>query len=139
MSEDIFQQYLTIISLSLVGALLLRRLKMATIVAYILVGAAIGPSGFALIGQPEQFSFIAEFGVVFLLFALGLEFSLKKMLTMRYAVFGVGSFQVVVCTLVFFGAVYLWGASLAAAIIIAGSLALSSTAIVTRELSNNRQ
>ena len=139
MSEDIFQQYLTIISLSLVGALLLRRLNMATIVAYILVGAAIGPSGLVLIGQPEQFSFIAEFGVVFLLFALGLEFSFKKMLTMRYAVFGVGSFQVVVCTLVFFAAVYLWGASLAAAIIIAGSLALSSTAIVTRELSNNRQ
>ena len=88
MSEDIFQQYLTIISLSLVGALLLRRLKMATIVAYILVGAAIGPSGLVLIGQPEQFSYIAEFGVVFLLFALGLGFSFKKMLTMRYADLG---------------------------------------------------
>ncbi|MCG8412853.1 MAG: cation:proton antiporter [Pseudomonadales bacterium] len=139
MSEELFQQYITILSLSLVGVLLLRRLNMATIVAYIVVGAAIGPSGFALIASPEQFSFIAEFGVVFLLFALGLEFSLKKMLTMRFAVFGVGSFQVVVCTAVFFSVVYFWGTSFAAAIIIAGSLALSSTAIVTRELSNNRQ
>lgn len=139
MSEELFQQYTIILSLSLVGVLLLRRLNMATIVAYIVVGAAIGPSGFGLIASPEQFSFIAEFGVVFLLFALGLEFSLKKMLTMRFAVFGVGSFQVVVCTAVFFSAVYLWGSSFAAAIIIAGSLALSSTAIVTRELSNNRQ
>ncbi len=139
MSEELFQQYIIILSLSLVGVLLLRRLNMATIVAYIVVGAAIGPSGFALIGSPEQFSFIAEFGVVFLLFALGLEFSLKKMLNMRFAVFGVGSFQVAVCTVVFFSAVYFTGTSFGAAFIIAGSLALSSTAIVTRELSNNRQ
>lgn len=139
MSEVIFQQYLTILAFSLVGVLLLRRLKMATIVAYMVVGATIGPSGLALIADPGQFSFIAEFGVVFLLFALGLEFSLKKMLTMRFAVFGVGSFQVLVCTAIFFSAVYLWGASFATSFIIAGSLALSSTAIVTRELSNNRQ
>ncbi len=139
MSEILFQQYLIILSFSLVGVLLLRRLKMATIVAYLIVGAAIGPSGLGLIGDPTQFSFIAEFGVVFLLFALGLEFSLKKMLTMRFAVFGVGGFQVVICTAIFFGAAYWWGASYAAAFIIAGSLALSSTAIVTRELANNRQ
>ena len=139
MSEDLFQQYLTIISLSLVGVLILRRFNMATIVAYMIVGAVIGPSGFAFIPIPEQFSFIAEFGVVFLLFALGLEFSLKKMLSMRFAVFGVGSFQVIVCTCIFFFAVYFWAANIPIAIIIAGSLALSSTAIVTRELSNNRQ
>ena len=139
MSEDIFQQYLTIISLSLVGVLILRRLNMATIVAYIIVGAVIGPSGFRFIPEPQQFSFIAEFGVVFLLFALGLEFSLKKMLSMRFAVFGVGSFQVIVCTTIFSFAVLYWAESAAVAVIIAGSLALSSTAIVTRELSNNRQ
>lgn len=139
MSENLFQQYLIILSFSLLGVLLLRRLKMATIVAYLIVGAAIGPSGLSLIGDPTQFSFIAEFGVVFLLFALGLEFSFKKMLTMRFAVFGVGGFQVVICTAIFFGAAYWWGASNAVAFVIAGSLALSSTAIVTRELANNRQ
>lgn len=139
MSEALFQQYLTIFALSLAGVLLLRRLNMATIVAYMIVGAAIGPSGFGLIGDPGQFSFIAEFGVVFLLFALGLEFSFKKMLTMRFAVFGVGGFQVVVCTAIFFAAVYLWGSDFSTALVIAGSLALSSTAIVTRELANNRQ
>lgn len=139
MSEELFQQYLTIISFSLVGVLILRRLNMATIVAYIIVGAIIGPSSLGLISNPEQFSFIAEFGVVFLLFALGLEFSFKKMLSMKFAVFGVGSFQVLVCTSLFFLAVYFWAENVAVAIIIAGSLALSSTAIVTRELSNNRQ
>ena len=139
MTETVFQQYVTIISFSLLGVLLLRRLRMATIVAYMVVGAIIGPNAIGFITDPEEFSFIAEFGVVFLLFALGLEFNPRKMLTMRGAVFGVGSFQVVVCTAVFFSAVYLWGSSFNAAIMIAGSLALSSTAIVTRELSNNHE
>ncbi|MEX2470525.1 MAG: cation:proton antiporter [Pseudohongiellaceae bacterium] len=139
MTEAIFQQYVIIISFSLIGVLLLRRLRMATIVAYMIVGALIGPHAFGFISAPENFSFIAEFGVVFLLFALGLEFNPRKLFNMRNTVFGVGGFQVLVCSLVFFGAVYLWGAGLSAAIMIAGSLALSSTAIVTRELSNNHQ
>lgn len=139
MSESVFQQYVIIISFSLLGVLLLRRLRMATIVAYMVVGAAIGPNALGFITDPEEFSFIAEFGVVFLLFALGLEFNPRKMLTMRNTVFGVGSFQMIVCTLLFMLAVFWWGASLPAAIMIAGSLALSSTAVVTRELSNNHQ
>lgn len=139
MSEVLFQQYLIVLSFSLVGVLLLRRVRMASIVAYMIVGVLIGPSAIGFIGDPGQFSFIAEFGVVFLLFSLGLEFNFKKMIHMRFAVFGVGGFQVVVCTALFFTAVYLWENDVPAAIVIAGSLALSSTAIVTRELSNLRQ
>ncbi|MSR10555.1 MAG: sodium:proton exchanger [Gammaproteobacteria bacterium] len=139
MSQELFQQFLLILGFSLVGAVLLQRLRMATIVAYIIVGALIGPAALGLIDDPSQFSLLAEFGVVLLLFTLGLEFNFKKMLAMRFAVFGVGSMQVAVCTGVFAIAVYMWGASLPAAIIIAGTLALSSTAIVTRELLNNRQ
>jgi len=139
MSETLFQEFLIILCFSLLGVLVLQRLRMAGIVAYMVVGAAIGPSALGWIAEPESFTFLAEFGVVFLLFALGLEFSLKKMLTMRYAVFGVGGVQVLVCSLVFFLAVYQWGTTFAAALMIAGSLALSSTAIVTRELVNNRQ
>ena len=139
MSETLFQQYVLIISFSLLGVLVLRRLRMATIVAYMVVGAIIGPNALGFIDDPEQFSFIAEFGVVFLLFALGLEFNPRKLIHLRGVVFGVGSFQVATCTLLFMAAVYWWGASLAAAIMIAGSLALSSTAIVTRELSNNHE
>ena len=139
MSESLFQDFLVILSFSLLGVLLLRRLRVASIVAYMVVGALIGPGAFGLITEPSRFSLLAEFGVVFLLFALGLEFSLKRMLTMRYAVFGVGGIQVLVCSVVFFLAVYSWGASIPASLMIAGSLALSSTAIVTRELANNRQ
>jgi len=139
MSEVLFQQFLVILGFSLFASVLFRRLRMATIVAYIAVGAIIGPAAFGLVADPTQFSFLAEFGVVFLLFTLGLEFSLKKMLAMRFAVFGVGGVQVAVCTLIFALAVLLWGTTWQAAILIAGSLALSSTAIVTRELINNRQ
>lgn len=139
MAEELFQQIVLILGFSLLGVLILRRMRMATIVAYMVVGAAIGPYALGLIPDPDQFRFIAEFGVVFLLFALGLEFNFKKMLTMRFAVFGVGGFQVLMCSALFFVAVRFWGADVGAAFMIAGSLALSSTAIVTRELSNNRQ
>lgn len=139
MSEAIFQQFLIILSFSLLGAVFFGRLKMTTIVAYMVVGAAIGPNALGLIPDPSQFQFLAEFGVVFLLFSLGLEFSLNKMLSLRFAVFVVGGFQVIVCTVLFAGSVYLWGAPIPAAILIGGSLALSSTAIVTRELHNSRQ
>lgn len=139
MSEVLFQQFLIILSFSLLGAVFFGRLKMTTIVAYMAVGAVIGPNALGLIPEPSQFEFLAEFGVVFLLYSLGLEFSLKKMLSLRFAVFVVGGFQVAVCTALFAGAVYFWGASIPAAILIGGSLALSSTAIVTRELHNSRQ
>ena len=139
MSEALFQQYVIILSVSLVVTLLFRRLRLTTIVAYMAVGAVLGPHALGLVAVPAQFSFVAEFGVVFLLFALGLEFSLKRMLAMRFAVFGVGGFQVLVCTAVFAEAVYLWGSDMATAVMIAGALALSSTAIVSRELFNNRQ
>ena len=139
MTQALFQQFLIILSFSLVGVVLLQRLRMATIVAYIIIGSVIGPAALGLIDDPGQFSLLAEFGVVFLLFTLGLEFNFSKMLAMRFTVFGVGSVQVIVCTAVFALAVYFWGASWPAAIIIAGTLALSSTAIVTRELLNSHQ
>ncbi len=139
MSESLFQQTVVILSFSLLGVLLLRRLQMASIVAYMLVGAVIGPHAMGWIADPGEFSFLAEFGVVFLLFALGLEFNPRKMLSMRFAVFTVGGFQVLTCSALFYFAVILWGATPAEALMIAGSLALSSTAIVTRELGNNKQ
>ncbi|MCB1669972.1 MAG: cation:proton antiporter [Gammaproteobacteria bacterium] len=139
MSEQLFQQFLVILGFSLFASVLFRRLRMATIVAYIAVGTVIGPSALSFVDDPARFSLLAEFGVVFLLFTLGLEFNLKKMLAMRFAVFGVGGVQVAVCTAVFALVVFFWGATWQAAILIAGALALSSTAIVTRELVNNRQ
>ena len=119
--------------------MLFRRLKLPTVVAYIAAGCLVGPHLLGWIDNPDDFSLIAEFGVAFLLFSIGLEFSLTKMLSMKFAVFGVGTVQVVACSLVFALAVYLWGSTPETSIIIAGALALSSTALVTRELGDQQQ
>ncbi len=139
MEHGFFEQLLAIMSVSLIVTIALRRFGLPNIISYLLTGVAIGPSVLGWIPHPETFSFLAEFGVVFLLFSLGLEFSLPKLFSMRGAVFGLGSIQVGFCTLVFGGAVWLWGTSLPAAVVIAGALALSSTAIVTSELATKGQ
>ena len=128
-----------ILGASLLACLLFGRLKLPTIVAYMIAGAIIGPHAIGLVEEPEHFSFLAEFGVVFLLFALGLEFSLRRLIQIRRIVFGLGFLQVAACVLVFAGAVHLWGSSLAVSVIVGGALAFSSTAIVTRELGEHGQ
>lgn len=139
MNASLFEELLIVLSISLICTILFERLKLPTIIAYMIVGAAIGPHSLNWIDSPEYFIFIAEFGVVFLLFSLGLEFSLPKMLALRSTVFGLGGAQVAACTIVFFAAVYGWGSDFESAILIAGALALSSTAIVIRELGNQQQ
>ena len=133
------EHLLLVLAASLFTTILFRRIRLQAIVAYIVAGAVVGPNILGWIENPREFSFIAEFGVAFLLFSIGLEFSLPKMLSMKRAVFGIGTVQVLTCSVVFALAVYLWGTTLDAAIIIAGALALSSTAIVTRELVNTHQ
>ena len=130
-----FDQLLIILAAALASAVIFRRLYVPSIVAFLVAGAVIGPSVLGWISEPEKFSFLAEFGVVFLLFALGLEFSVPKLLRLKGPVFGVGSAQVFLCMLIFGSSAYVWGVSLEAAFVIAGALALSSTAIVTKELS----
>lgn len=137
--QSFISALLIILGASLGGTILFRRLRLPAIIAYIVVGALVGPNLLDWIQDPGAFSLAAEFGVAFLLFSIGLEFSLSKMLELRFAVFGLGSIQVTLCAIIFALAVYLWGATLPAAIIIAGALALSSTAIVTRELSDQQQ
>jgi CPA2 family monovalent cation:H+ antiporter-2 len=139
MENHFFEELLIIMSVSLVATVLLQRIRMPNIIAYLLAGSLIGPHIMGWVANPDDFAFLAEFGVVFLLFSLGLEFSLPKLIALRSSVFGLGSIQVVFCSLCFGGAVWLWGATIESAIIIAGALALSSTAIVTRELSALRQ
>lgn len=135
MEQHFFEQLLAIMGVSLAATVLLQRLSLPNIIAYLIAGCLIGPHIFGFVSNPSEFAFLAEFGVVFLLFSLGLEFSLPKLISLRSSVFGLGSVQVIFCTLFFGGATWLWGASIEVSIIIAGALALSSTAIVTKELS----
>ncbi len=133
-----FEELATILGAALLVAVVFSRLRLPSIIAYMVAGAIIGPQ---LLGwvEPGRFTLIAEFGVVFLLFSLGLEFSLPRMVALKRPVFGLGGAQVFFTTLIFALTVYWWGATLEAAIVIAGALALSSTAIVTRELAALQQ
>ena len=130
-----FQDLVVILCASLVATVLFNRIGVPGIIASLVAGCVIGPGVFGWVQQPDDFDFIAEFGVVFLLFSLGLEFSLPKLLALRSSVLGLGGAQVLICVLVFGAAVYLWGVDLPSAVIIGGALTFSSTAIVTRELS----
>ena len=133
------EELLIVLGVSLCTTMLFRRVKLPAVIAYIAAGCLVGPHLLGWIDEPADFSLIAELGVAFLLFSIGLEFSLTKMLSMKFAVFGVGSVQVIACSIVFALAVYLWGSTLETSIVVAGALALSSTAIVTRELGDLQQ
>ena len=109
---------------------LFRRIGIPPTLAYLCVGLLVHPGR----GQTETIHFLAEFGIVFLLFSLGLEFSLAKLLALRHRVFVMGSLQVALCGGAIYLAAWLAGASPAQAAVVAGALALSSTAVVSREL-----
>jgi len=133
MEHSLFEQLLLILVAAVVATTLFRRIHLPPILAYLSIGALIGP--FALgYADPHEMHLMSELGVVFLLFMLGLEFSLPKMIAMRHTVLGVGSMQVVITTALLIAVGMSLGLSLSAAVVIAGALALSSTAIVTREL-----
>lgn len=131
-----FVNLLIILAASLLVIALFRPFKLPPLLGYMTVGLALGPGSLGWVEQHEDMPLLAEFGVVFLLFSLGLEFSLPRMLALRKVVFGLGSLQVLACSLPLAGLLSLAGLSLPAAILLGGGLALSSTAIVTKELSS---
>ena len=106
-----------------------KRLNLSPVLGYLVAGAIIGDNGFKIVTF-EQTSLLGELGVVFLLFAIGLELSIERLKAMRRYVFGLGSLQIMITALVIAGAVVLISGDHKSAIIIAGGLALSSTAIV---------
>ena len=138
----LISELILIFGASVVVAALFSRFRVPTIVCYLLVGVVLGP-GLGLVTSIHQFQLIAEFGVAFLLFTLGLEFSLPRLLALRRVVFGMGTVQVLVCVVVFglliaFTRQY-YDITLNGTLIAAAALALSSTAIVTRELSQRNE
>jgi len=120
-----------------------RKLKLPAIVGYLAVGMLLGPHALALIVDNETTQLLADFGVVFLVFTLGLEFSLPRLVAMRWEVLGVGGAQVLITTvLVAAGAVMAFDVIPAVAVVIGGAVAMSSTAIIISQLTeqseNNR-
>ncbi|EKP0276615.1 cation:proton antiporter [Aeromonas bestiarum] len=116
-----------------------RRLGQPVILAYLLAGVVLGPYGAAVITGQAIMQTIAELGIVFLMFSLGLEFSLPRLIAMRMLVLGVGGLQVLFTSSLFFWLAWWWGLSLPQALVVAGTLALSSTAVVIKQLGEQKQ
>ncbi|WP_248740212.1 cation:proton antiporter [Pseudomonas sp. MWU12-2029] len=129
-----FANLLIILASSLVMIALFRRLRLPPVLGYLCVGLMVGPKAFDWINESEHLPDLAELGVVFLLFSLGLEFSLSKMIALRQVVFRLGSQQVLVSTALLGSVLMLLGMPLTPALLLGAGLSLSSTAIVTKEL-----
>jgi CPA2 family monovalent cation:H+ antiporter-2 len=115
---------------------LARRFGLPTILAYLALGALLGPHGLAWVVEDQDVARLAEFGVVFLMFSIGLEFNLGRLKSMRYTVFGLGGAQLLLtaaATSAVTAAFYQqgWRSGLAVGL----AVAMSSTAIVARMLS----
>lgn len=119
---------------SVLGVALFRALRLPAMLAYFLVGLALGPYTFGLLPNTEANRELAEFGIVFLMFSIGLEFSLPQLYAMRKKVLGLGGAQVVATLAFAMGISKLSGLSWSAAFVIGAALAMSSTAIVSKIL-----
>ncbi|WP_417322298.1 monovalent cation:proton antiporter-2 (CPA2) family protein [Erythrobacter aureus] len=120
--------------------------RVSPVLGYLLIGGLIGPYGLGLLAEAlplaaflviddlDGVRALAEIGVVFLLFAIGLELSLDRLWAMRRLVFGLGSAQILLTGVVIGGVAYVWGNSGPAALVLGACLALSSTAIVMQLL-----
>lgn len=111
-----------------------QRIKLSPILGYLAAGMLIGPYGFELIGDTKAAQTLAHFGVVFLLFMIGLELSFSRLQALGSKVFGLGSMQVIITGFIIGTIAYFSGFEVYAAAIIGGGLALSSTAFVLQLL-----
>jgi CPA2 family monovalent cation:H+ antiporter-2 len=143
MRSDPLLQILVLLAASVCVVAGVRKLKLPAILGYLAVGMLLGPHAFALAKGTDTTQLLADFGVVFLVFTLGLEFSLPRLVAMRREVLGVGGAQVFFTTgIVAAGAVALFHVALPVAVVIGGAVAMSSTAIIISQLTeqseNNR-
>lgn len=140
MIEQPLSQVLILLAGSLFVVTLLRRLGLPPILGYLVVGMALGPYAFGLVSDNPTTALLAELGVTFLLFTLGLEFSLPRMLAMKREVFGLGAAQVVVTTLLFAVIARVAnGVEWAMAVVIGGAISMSSTAIIMHQLTERAE
>ncbi|MBL1293229.1 MAG: cation:proton antiporter [Thiotrichales bacterium] len=132
--HSIFLDILILMALSVVAVAALRRLNLSPILGYLFVGVIAGPHALAWLPESEAIQLFAEIGVVFLLFTIGLEFSISQLVAMRTAVLGLGGAQVVISITIGGVIAYFAGMPWEASLIIGAILALSSTALVGKQL-----
>ena len=131
---DTLPLILVLLISSVLAVALFRRLRLPAMLAYFLVGMLLGPHTFGLLPDTEASREFAEFGIVFLMFSIGLEFSLPQLYAMRKKVLGLGGAQVFLTLAVVMMVAKVAGLDWPAAFVIGAALAMSSTAIVSKIL-----
>jgi CPA2 family monovalent cation:H+ antiporter-2 len=151
--SDIMMYKDSLIILTVAGAIipLMHRFRINAVVGFLAMGALLGPQGlvkwpgshifldYITISNDGALSALGDLGVVFLLFLIGVELSVQRLITMRLLVFGLGTIQVVFSALIIIGISVLFGLSAPAAILTGAALSLSSTAIVIQVLSEKKR
>ena len=131
---DTLPLILLLLAAAVVVVAVFRMLGLPPILGYLLVGAALGPHAAGWVPDTEETRHLAEFGVVFLMFSIGLEFSLARLYSMKRIVFGLGAAQVVVSTLIATLLARVLGIPWLAGLALGGALAMSSTAMLSKLL-----
>ena len=140
MHTDPLLQILILLAASVFVVAGVRKLALPAILGYLAVGMLLGPHALALVVDNDTTRLLADIGVAFLVFTLGLEFSLPRLLAMRGEVLGVGGAQVLVTTaIVALAVAWLPGVAPASAVVIGGAVAMSSTAIIIAQLTEQSE
>ena len=138
--EDALLILIITISISTVLNVFLKKFDIPTVIGYVLAGFAISSIFHFAEEQKEMLAHLAEFGIVFLMFTIGLEFSVNHLKKMKKEVFVFGGLQVILSSLIFTGlSLLVFELELKTAIVVGAALALSSTAIVLKVLNENNQ
>ena len=135
--DPILLDLVVLFAVCIAVVLLFRRLKMPPIVGFLATGALIGPTSLGLVQNTGLVTHLAEIGVIVLLFTVGMELSLSKLLLMRRAIFVAGTIQVVGTTMLGAGVALLTGLAPGQALFLGFMLTLSSTAAVTKILGDS--
>jgi len=146
-----YKEFLIILGVAGLVVPLFLRIGVNAVLTFLIVGIVLSPALMGklaatipafnafIIAEPENVASLAELGVVFLLFLIGLELSFERLLTMRRLVFGLGGLQVIVTLALIAGAAWFLGFGIDVALIVGAALSLSSTAIVVQLLSNAKR
>ncbi|MEY4598792.1 MAG: hypothetical protein RLZZ445_1589 [Pseudomonadota bacterium] len=132
--HNTLQPVLVLLAAAVLVVVVFRTLRLPPLLGYLIVGVAIGPNALGWITTTDEVQSLAEIGVVFLMFSIGLEFSLTRLMTMRRIVFGLGAVQVLATLVLVVGVAVAVGVSWRDGIVLGGALAMSSTAILAKLL-----
>ncbi|MEP7181768.1 MAG: monovalent cation:proton antiporter-2 (CPA2) family protein [Betaproteobacteria bacterium] len=130
---------LILLGAAVVAVVICRLIRLPPILGYVVVGMAMGPHALAVVPDSADVRKLAEFGIVFLMFSIGLEFSLPQLSAMRRAVFGLGLAQVTITTAAAMVGLYFFGYGWQTGFALGGMLAMSSTAIVSKMLAERME